>query len=55
MKLRFGIRRKTDVEELLVQDTYSRVSNLVDLSQGQNYKFGDIATLPVTEIIDLQG
>ena len=54
MKLRFGIRRKTDVEELLVQDTYSRVSNLVDLSQGQNYKFGDIATLPVTEIIDLQ-
>jgi class 3 adenylate cyclase/DNA-binding transcriptional MerR regulator len=55
-KLRFGIRRKTGVmdEELLVKDTYSRVSNIVDLGEGRNYKFNDIATLPVTEIIDCQ-
>jgi class 3 adenylate cyclase/DNA-binding transcriptional MerR regulator len=56
MSLRFGIRRKTGEygEEVLVKDTYSRISGIVDLNEGRNYKFHDIATLPVTEIIDLQ-
>jgi class 3 adenylate cyclase/DNA-binding transcriptional MerR regulator len=54
--LHFGIRRKTGNygEEILVKDTYSRVSGIVDLNEGRNYKFNDIATLPVTEILDLQ-
>lgn len=54
-KLRFGIRRTTDNgEEILVRDTYSRISSIVDLNEGQNYKFNDIAILPVTEIIDIE-
>ncbi len=54
-RLRYGIRRRTveTEEEILVKDIYSRVSGIVDLSEGRNYKFNDIATLPVTEIIDL--
>lgn len=54
-KLRFGIRRTTDNgEEILVKDTYSRISSLVDLSEGKNFKFNDIAILPVTEIVDIE-
>jgi len=51
--LRFGIRRLTDNgEEILVKDVYSRISSIVDLNEGRNYKFNDIGILPVTEIID---
>lgn len=54
-QLRFGIRRNTNTgEEILVQDTYSRISSIVDLNEGQNYKFRDIAILPVTEIVDIE-
>lgn len=54
-QLRYGVRRRTagTGEEVLVKDIYSRVSSIVDLNEGRNYKFQDIATLPVTEIIDL--
>ncbi len=54
-QLRYGIRRTTvgTAEEVLVQDIYSRVADIVDLNEGRNYKFQDIATLPVTEIVDL--
>lgn len=54
-QLRFGIRRITDKgEEILVKDIYSRISSIVDLNEGRNYKFNDIAMLPVTEIIDIE-
>ena len=54
-QLRFGIRRMTNNgEEILVKDIYSRISSLVDLNEGRNYKFNDIAMLPVTEIIDIE-
>lgn len=54
-QLRFGIRRTTEnAEEILVQDIYSRISSLVDLNEGRNYKFNDIAMIPVTEIVDIE-
>lgn len=50
----FGIRRRTDQgDEVLVNEMYARISNLVNLNEGQNIKFQDIAVLPITEIIDL--
>ncbi|MEQ8290041.1 MAG: adenylate/guanylate cyclase domain-containing protein [Gammaproteobacteria bacterium] len=55
-RLRFGIRRKAmeTGEEILVRDIYSRVSGIVDLEEGRNYKFNDIATITVTEIINIK-
>ena len=53
--IRFGIRRRTENgDEVLVKDVYSRVSGMVDLDEGRNFKFHDIATIPVTEILDLE-
>ncbi len=46
-------RRDKDGEEILVPDTYSRISNLVDLDNPKYEKFRDIAVLPVAEIIDV--
>lgn len=52
--IRFGIRRRTEQgEEVLVNEMYARISNLVNLNEGQNIKFQDIAVLPITEIFDL--
>lgn len=54
-QLRFGIRRTTNNgDEILVKDTYARISSLVDLTEGKNFKFNDIAILPVTEIVDIE-
>lgn len=54
-QLRFGIKRITgNGEEILVQDTYSRISSIVDLNEGKNHKFNDVAILPVTEIVDIE-
>ncbi|MFT7460807.1 MAG: adenylate cyclase [Planctomycetota bacterium] len=53
---RFGIRQETAKgDEIFVSDLYSRVSSLVDLKDNKNIKFNDIATIPVTEIIDARG
>jgi adenylate cyclase len=52
--IRYGIRRRTEQgDDVLVKDVYSRVSEMVDLDEGRNFKFHDIATLPITEIIDI--
>jgi len=53
-RVRFGIRRtSSDGEEILVPSTYARVANLIDLGNPKYEKFNDIATLPVTEILDV--
>ncbi|GAB6054122.1 hypothetical protein JCM17960_29420 [Magnetospira thiophila] len=53
-QLYFGIRRRgDDGQEILVNSTFSRIVNLVDLSNPKNEKFQDIATLPVTEVLDI--
>lgn len=50
-RIRYGIRRKDgDGREVIVQSSYSRVTELVDMSLPRNEKLGDIAALPVTEI-----
>lgn len=54
-QVRYGIRRTgADGSEILVPETFSRVSNLVDLNDAKNHKFNDIAVLPVTEVLDVE-
>lgn len=54
-RVSFGIRRRADDgAEVLVQSTYSRVSNLIDLDNPKNHKFRDIAVLPITEVLDVE-
>ena len=54
-KLTFGIRRPgADGGEITLPDTYSRISNLVDLENPKYGKFNDIAVLAVAEVIDVE-
>lgn len=54
-RLQFGIRRtNSEGRDIWVPASYSRLSNLLDLNQGQYEKFRDIATLAITEIIDFE-
>ena len=54
-RLTFGIRRfDRDGGEIVVPDTYSRISNLVDLENPKYEKFNDIAVLTVAEILDVE-
>ncbi len=53
--LSYGIRRRgPEGDKITVGSTYSRLSNLVDLSDPANQKMRDIAALPVTEILDTE-
>ena len=53
--MHFGIRRRDlDGEEILVPNTYSRISNLVDLDNPKYEKFHDIAVLPVAEVLEVE-
>ncbi len=50
----YGIRRAgADGGEIMVKETYSRVSNLIDLDNPRYDKFNDIAVLAVTEVLDV--
>ncbi len=50
----FGIRHTGEAgEEVLVPQSYARISNLLDLSQSQNLKFQDISGMTVAEIFDV--
>ena len=52
--LRYGIYRENlSGERLLAPEFFARVSSLIDLSEGKNYKFLDIGALPVAEIVDV--
>jgi adenylate cyclase len=54
-RVRYGITRSDgEHEPVLVPETYSRVSNLINLSESQNAKFDDIAGLTVTEVFELE-
>jgi class 3 adenylate cyclase len=54
-RLTFGIRRRgADGDEVMVPDTYSRISNLIDLENPKYEKFNDIAVLAVAEVIDIE-
>jgi class 3 adenylate cyclase len=53
--IRFGIKRTTESgDSVFVSDLYSRIATLVDMNEGKNMKFSDIAALPVTEIVDVK-
>jgi adenylate cyclase len=52
--VQYGIKRQSELgEEIIVGSTYARINNLVDLDDPRNHKFNDIATMPVTEIINI--
>ena len=52
--VRYGIRRRTESgEEGFVSDLYSRINSLIDINEGKNHKFLDIAALPITEVVDV--
>ncbi len=54
-RISYGVRRRgEDGSDILVPQTYSRISNLVDLDNPQNLKFRDIAAMPVTEIVAIE-
>lgn len=53
-RIAYGIRRKgEDGNGIVIAETYSRVSNLVDLENPRFEKFRDIAVLAVTEVLDI--
>jgi adenylate cyclase len=53
-RVRFGIRRKNDDGfEVMVESSYSRIMELLDLSVPHNEKLRDVAAMAITEIIDL--
>ena len=54
-RVQFGIRRQdADGREVFVGASYSRISELADLKAPRNEKLGDIAALPVTEIVEVK-
>lgn len=53
-RVKFGIRRKNeDGYEVMVESSYSRIMELIDLNAPHNEKLHDVAALAITEIIDL--
>lgn len=53
--LHYGVRRTTeDGTEMLAAETFSRISNLLDLDDAQNIKFRDISALAVTEVLSVE-
>ena len=52
--VRFGIRHQGQGgEEVLVPQSYGRISNLLDLSMPEHFKFQDISGMTVAEILDV--
>jgi len=52
--IRYGIRRKHEDREVLIENVFSRVMDLVPKDSPRSSKFMDIATLPVTEVLNLR-
>ena len=53
-KVRFGVHRKSPEDrEVFVSSSYALVSALVNFEVARNEKLRDIATLPVTEIVEV--
>jgi len=51
----YGIHRKgEDGSHIVIPNTFSRISNLIDLDDSKNHKFRDIAVMPVAEILDVE-
>jgi class 3 adenylate cyclase len=53
-KIRYGIRRKQEDREILIENVFSRVMDLVPPDSPKSSKFMHIATLPVTEVLNFR-
>lgn len=54
LKVRFGVTRSTpEGREVFVSSSYATVSALISLENARNDKLRDIATLPVTEVVEV--
>jgi class 3 adenylate cyclase len=51
-KIRYGILRKQQDREVMIENVFSRVMDLVPLECHNSSKFIDISTLPVTEVLN---
>ena len=49
--IRYGIRRKSQGRDIFIENTFSRVLDLLDPNSQQQCKYQDISTLPVAEIV----
>lgn len=54
-KIRFGICRKKDGREIFLQNSFSRIIDLIDIDDPNYRKHIDVAMLPVTEIFGTTG
>ena len=54
-KIRFGICRKKDGREIFLQNSFSRIIDLIDIDDQIHRKHINIAMLPVTEIFGTTG
>ncbi len=53
-RVKFGVRRRAEQgREVFVASTYANAGSLADLSVGRHEKLKDIATLPITEIVEI--
>lgn len=54
-KLRYGVRRRDrDGRDIFVASSFSTVSSLIEGDSGRATKLNDIATLPITEVLEIQ-
>jgi hypothetical protein len=53
-KIRYGIRHQRPEQCLLIENTFSRIMDLIPQDHSNAFQFQDIATLPVTEIFSLR-
>src|SRR3989338_788215 len=53
-RVRYGVRRKADSgREVFVPTSFATVASLVEATEDANCKLRDIATVPITEIVDI--
>jgi adenylate cyclase len=50
--IRFGVYRREREREVFVENSFMRVVDLLDQSEHTRRKFVDIATLPITEVVE---
>ena len=52
-KLRYGVRKGAPGSEFILEKTFARVMDIVTLDEAEYRKYADIATLPVTEVLEI--
>jgi len=52
-KLRYGVRKGVPGSEFILEKTFARIMDIVSLGEAEYRKYADIATLPVTEVLEI--